>query len=155
MRRTERELGQWEEIRSVLEHCRVCRIGLQDEEGMYIGPLNFGWEMQGEELNLYFHSAREGRKLRAIATNPQVAFEMDTGHRLMPSEEPCGWSFRYESLIGNGVAQLVEDPAEKCRALSLLMRCQTKSAFSFTPQQAAGVAVIRLRVTRVTGKANR
>lgn len=155
MRRAERAISRFEEMMEVVSRCRVCRIGMRDEEGPYILPLNFGYEVEDGQLVLYFHSAKEGRKLRALAADPLVAFEMDGAHRLLPAEDPCGWGYAYECLTGTGIAQLVEDPQEKCRALALLMRCQTGREFSFAPQQAAAVAVIRLRVQRMTGKARR
>lgn len=155
MRRAELELGSMEEMLGVIKNCKVCRLGLRDEEGPYILPLSFGYEIENGQLILYFHSAREGRKLRAIRQESLVAFEMDGSHELRPAAEPCGWGCGYECLTGTGIAQEVLEPEEKCRALTLLMRHQSGKEFCFTPQQAATVAVIRLRVKSMTGKACR
>ena len=152
MRRAERELADFEQQLKLLARCKVCRLALRDEEGPYLVPLNFGFERQGEQLTLYFHSAKQGRKLRAIAADPLVAFELDTGGRLLEAEQPCGFGYAYECLTGTGRAELVCNIEEKCRALALLMRHQTGRQFVFTPQQAESVAVIRLRVERMSGK---
>ena len=152
MRRGDRAVTTFREQMEILARCRVCRLALRDEEGPYLVPLNFGFTSRGEQLTLYFHSAKEGRKLRAIAADPLVAFELDTDHRLVVADRPCSFGFDYACLTGTGRAELVEDPDEKCRALSLLMYQQTGQLFSFTQQQADAVAVIRLRVERMTGK---
>ena len=77
MRRKDREIIDIEQIRDIIEKCKVCRLAMQDEEGLYLVPLNFGYEFEKESLALYFHSAKEGRKLRAIQKNSKVCFEMD------------------------------------------------------------------------------
>ena len=79
MRLAKREVRETEELRWILEDCDVVRIGLTDEEGMFIVPVNFGYELSEQDgkrkLTLYIHSAREGRKAEAFAKMPDVALE--------------------------------------------------------------------------------
>ncbi len=152
MRREDREVKEFDAILKIVAACKVCRLALWDEEGPYIVPLNFGYEVKGGRLTLYFHSAKEGRKLRALAAEPRAAFEMDGGHRLIEAERACGYGYAFESVVGSGRAALVSDPEEKRRALALLMRHQTGREFSFGDAEAAAVAVIRLEVERLSGK---
>ena len=63
MRRKEREVVKSEEIAEVLDSCKVCRLGVQDEDGVYIVPLNYGYVMENGVLTLYFHGAKEGKKM--------------------------------------------------------------------------------------------
>ena len=42
MRRKDREITDGEKIREIIEGCDCLRLGLCDDEGMYIVPLNFG-----------------------------------------------------------------------------------------------------------------
>ena len=42
MRRSEREITDPEKLRQILDACKVCRIAMQDEQGLYLVPLNFG-----------------------------------------------------------------------------------------------------------------
>ena len=62
MRLAKREVRETEELRWILEDCDVVRIGLTDEEGMFIVPVNFGYELSEQDgewkLTLYIHSAR-------------------------------------------------------------------------------------------------
>ena len=155
MRRSDREITDRREIAAILSRCRVCRLAMADEAGLYIVPLNFGWTLEGDRLTLYFHSAREGRKLRAIRQHPAVAFEMDGGHQLVEGPVPCAYGYRYESVTGAGRAEILEDPAEKRAALAILTRCVTGKEFSFTDQMARSVAVIRITADWYTAKARR
>ena len=66
MRLKKREVTDKKVLGEILEECDVVRIGAVDEEGMFIVPVNFGYDFDtGEEttrLVLYFHGAAEGRK---------------------------------------------------------------------------------------------
>lgn len=152
MRRAEREVTDPKVLLQMIEACRVCRLGLADQQGIYIVPMNFGYEYEEGKLTLYFHSAKEGRKISAIAASPQVGFEMDGNHQLITAPSACGHSYGYESIIGNGTAQIVEDIAEKKKALKLLMQHQTGEVFSITDQMANQVAVLKVEVYAFTGK---
>ena len=59
MRRQKREVTSPEELRRILEKCQILRIGAMDEEGMFVVPVNYGFEWE-DELLRYFHSAKEG-----------------------------------------------------------------------------------------------
>ena len=59
MRRKEREVTDIKEIREVLDSCKVCRLGIADEGGAYIVPLNYGYRLEDGVLTLYFHGAKE------------------------------------------------------------------------------------------------
>ena len=87
MRRSDRMITDREEIVDVLDSCKVFRMAVHDEEGMYIVPLNFGYTYEEDVLKLYFHSAGEGRKVDALAADPKVAIEMDTDHYLVEGQK--------------------------------------------------------------------
>lgn len=42
------------------------RFGTQDAEGMFIVPVNYGYDLTEGQLTLYLHSAREGRKAGGV-----------------------------------------------------------------------------------------
>ena len=50
MRRKDREVTDKKEIQRILETCKVCRIGLPEEDGVYIVPAGavFPW-LQGRK----------------------------------------------------------------------------------------------------------
>ncbi len=83
MRRADREVKDCKEIHQILESCKVCRLGIMDEGKVYIVPMNYGYEYEEGKLVLYFHGAREGKKLRLLGENPSVGIEMDGEHELV------------------------------------------------------------------------
>ena len=78
---------------------------------------------------------------------------MDCGHALMESDVPCGYGYRFQSVMGCGLAQEVTDVAEKKAGLSCLMAHQTGKAFSFTDREAEQVTVCRVLVQELSAKA--
>lgn len=67
MRRSDREITDFQELITVMRGCDVCRLALHDEPYPYILPLNFGLEVDGEAVRLYFHGANTGTKYDLIA----------------------------------------------------------------------------------------
>ena len=62
MRRKDRQITDLEQIMAMVKACKVIHIGMVDADGKpYVVALNFGAELQGQELVLYFHSALEGK----------------------------------------------------------------------------------------------
>ncbi len=117
MRRREKEIHDPAALRVLLERAVVCRLAFADRDEPYLVPVLFA--LDGGRL--YVHSAREGRKMEILRRNPRVCFEVEGETRLLPAERPCDWSLRYRSVIGRGRASLVEEPAERRRALDLLV----------------------------------
>ena len=153
MRRKDRHITQADRILSIIDGCSVCRIAMQDGEGLYIVPLSFGYEYSGvDNIKLYFHSANEGRKLRAITARPDVAFEMDCMEGITQGDTACAYSCAYKSITGTARASIVCDTEEKQRALSLIMEHTAKKHFDFNSEQAAHVAIIRLDVKSISAK---
>lgn len=152
MRRKDREIKDIHQILQMMDQCDVCRIGVIDEQGMYIVPMNFGYIYDHEQLVIYLHSAKEGRKYRAFHQFPEVIFEMDCGHELIEAETACAYSYYYQSVMGNGVIHEVSDMTEKKQALSCLMKHQTGKDFIFNEKMASGVAVFKLTVTSYSAK---
>lgn len=152
MRRKDREITSVEEMVYVLNACKVGRLAMVDGNVPYIVPMNFGVEQEGKSIIVYVHCAKEGRKLDILSRNSNVCFEADCEHGFLESDIPCGYSFTYASVIGEGTAQILTTPEEKCHGLSVILKHQTGKDFSFTEAQAQTVTVIRLRLETVSGK---
>lgn len=152
MRRREREVTETNELLQILGQCKVCRIAMRDDAGLYVVPMNFGYEYADQQLTLYFHSAKTGRKLDAMRQNPEVCFEMDCGHRLITGDTPCAYGYSFQSIVGNGTAEVLADPEQKKKGLALLMRHQTGASFAIDESMAETVCVFRITATSFTGK---
>lgn len=153
MRRKDREVVDFEQIYSIMEQCDCCRLGLNEEGGAYILPLNFGLSREEKAITLYFHGANTGKKLDLIRQKPEAGFEMDTGHGLLEGESACQYSFFYRSVIGKGRVSIVEDPGEKIRGLEAIMEHYSPGRqWDFPAAALERIAVIRLEVTQLTCK---
>ena len=151
MRRKDREVADFNEMIDIIKKCDVCRIALNDEGFPYIVPLNFGLDVQGEQVFLYFHAAMTGRKLDLIARDNRAAFEMDCGHKLVLYEEEMNCTMEYESVIGRGTIEMVPEE-EKYEALKILMRQYHAEDFPFNTDMIRVTAVLKMTVTGMTGK---
>ena len=151
MRRKDREITDFQEILAVMEKCDVCRIALHDGDFPYIVPLNFGLDVQGEQVFFYFHAAAEGKKLELIARDNRAAFEMDCGHSLILDEPHMSCTMAYESVMGRGTIELVPEE-EKHSALKILMRHYHAEDFAFNTAPIKVTTVLKMTVTDLTAK---
>lgn len=151
MRRSDREIKSFEEIIEVMEKCDVCRIALYDGEYPYIVPLNFGMEVSGGKVTLYFHGAVEGRKYELMERDNRACFEMDCSHRLVTEEESGNCTMEYESVMGRGRMETVPEE-EREKALKLLMKHYHREDFAFNRSVVPKTRLFRLTVEELTGK---
>ena len=153
MRRKDREVTDFDKIENIICRCTCCRIGFYDDGEVYIVPLNFGYEAKGDTFIFYFHGAKEGRKIDLIKKNPVVGFEMDTNYALNEADLACGYSARFQSIIGNGVVGIVSEIEEKKLGLSLLMEHNTgKKNWNFDDKMVNAAAIFKLEVTKMSCK---
>ena len=151
MRRSDREITDFDEIVEIIKKCDVCRLALHDEEYPYILPLNFGMRIEDGKIVLYFHGANEGKKYALIEKNNKVSFEMDCGHRLVMDDEKMSCTMEYESVIGQGIIEKVSDE-QKYDALMVLMRQYHQEDFPFNQNIMPQTTVLKLTVNSYTAK---
>ncbi|MDD4773104.1 MAG: pyridoxamine 5'-phosphate oxidase family protein [Eubacteriales bacterium] len=152
MRRKDHEINDYTEIIKIISRCAVCRIAMADNGIPYIIPMNFGYEAANNKLTLFFHSAAEGKKIDILRKNNIVCFEADCGHRLIEGESACGYGYRYQSVIGEGIAAFITDTGEKQRALSLILKHQTGKSFCPGEIPADNLTVFKITVNTISGK---
>ena len=79
MRRSDREIHDLNELKEIVQKADACRIAFATDGAPYIVTLSFGYKWE-EHLVLYFHGAKEGRKIDLLKKNNLVCFEMDIEH---------------------------------------------------------------------------
>jgi nitroimidazol reductase NimA-like FMN-containing flavoprotein (pyridoxamine 5'-phosphate oxidase superfamily) len=151
MRRSDREVKEFEDIVAIMKKCDVCRIALNNDGYPYILPLNFGLHIEGNKIELYFHGAMEGTKYVLMEKDNRVSFEMDCEHRLVTEMESGSCTMEYESVIGQGRMEILSDD-EKYDALCILMKHYHQEDFSFNKAIMPHTKVFKLVVENVTGK---
>ncbi len=150
--RREREITDLREIERILATAKYAHIGLVDGDEPYVVPMNYGYTLEDGQLTLYLHGAMRGRKLDVMRRNPKVCFTLECDVQPFDGDVACRYGLAYSSVMGVGTAEILEDPADKQFGLSCLMKTQTGQEFSFTEKMVSVVSVIRIRVTRFTGK---
>ncbi len=150
MRNAKKEIIDQDDLHRILDEAMVMHLGMLDGDRPYVVPLNFARE--GDEL--WFHAAKVGHKLDCLRAAPAVCVEVDHFSRLRTGPRACDdWSSSYESVIGFGTAEIVEDVAEKLRGLRGLMRKYSgREDWQFSDASVRGTAVVRIRLDSLTGK---
>jgi uncharacterized protein len=153
MRRADREVRERGDLAAILEKADACRIAFAIGGEPYIVAMNYGFEWNGELPLLYFHCAREGRKLEAMRANPRVCFELDADHQLATGDSPCGWGMRYASIVGYGILSELKGEAERRAGLDSVMRHYGwDGAASYAEGPLMATTVLRLDVSELSGK---
>ncbi len=156
MRRKKNEMTDQAEVEAVLQKAEVLHLALNAAEAPYVLPLSFGFEPG----RIYFHCAREGRKLELLRADGRVGFVVETDVRLKePAEsdepgEPCEYGLRYKSVIGTGTARIVEDPEERVHALQLIMNHYAPGDWHFKDHKLAITTVVCIDILEMSGKNN-
>lgn len=153
MRRKDREVTNPKKITEIIQSCHCCRLGFCDHGSAYIVPLNFGYEENEKERIFYFHGANEGRKVELIKQGESVGFEMDSCYTLCEAENACGYSARFQSIIGTGLISIIEEPQEKIHALNTIMFHYTgKRTWNYPKEALNTVCVFKLKVLELSCK---
>lgn len=152
MRRTDRAQDRSFSL-SVIDRCTHGVMSLSTGEPTpYCLPLSF---VRIEDA-LYFHCAREGRKVDLLRRFPQVCITF-VGEDRPVFAAPAMYTTFFQSAIVTGTASEVTDPAEKTAALRAL--CQKvvpdhMDGFVSALDQSLDVtAVWKVQIAEVTGKA--
>jgi len=154
MRRKDKEISGTDEKLEIIAKCKVCRLGLSENNYPYIIPLNYGYSRDDGKLTLYFHSAPDGRKIDIIRKNNNACFEIDCDTNLIEGENPCNYSYEFKSIIGFGKIVLLSTKDEKIYGLNYLMKQQTGKDIKhgFSENELKNVVVFKIQVDEFSGK---
>lgn len=150
MRRSEREVFDRKEMDLYIDKISICRLGLVDGEEAYVVPLNFG--RIGDDL--YFHSAKEGRKIDLVRRQGRASFEMDLDLGTIMDQDAFRCTNQYVSIIGNGRIVVVDDEKERLEGLEALMRHYHSSDYTFSEKCLSKTSVLRLHIENISCKRN-
>ena len=150
MRRKDRERDA-EFAREVIDRSGHGVVSFCGEGGEpYCVPLSL--VRIGDEL--YFHCAREGRKLDLLRRNPRVC--VCFVGRDEPAAEDAVFTTYFQSAVAEGTAYEVTDPERKIRALRALCGKLTPGGMGefdrAVEKSLAVTAVWAIRMERLTGK---
>lgn len=139
------------EMEAVIGKCPYCMVGLTDDEGHpYVLPMNFAYA----DGCIYLHSGPDGSKVGFLARRPEVCVTFSEGHELvwMHEQMACSYSMKARSVMCRGRVRLIDDLAEKRRALDLMMRHYTDARCGYSDPAVRHVLVWEVRVDQMTGR---
>jgi len=148
MRRRDKEIHDRSSIDAIIRSCKVCRLALSDGRQPYVVPLCFGYDGS----HVYFHGAPEGRKIEIIRRNPRACVEFEVVDGIVEGDEACLWGMKYQSAIGFGTAEILDDPDSRQTALAWIMRQYSDREFAIPEEAASNTCVIRVRLEQISGK---
>ncbi len=153
MRRQDLALTDPTQIDAMIQSCDCFRLAFADGTRPYILPLSFGYERKGDTQVFYYHGAAVGRKVDLSRKLAYAGFELDAKHEVHKSENPCDFSFGYQSVIGEGRIEELTDPQEKMAALRVIMQHYSgKGDWEFPESVLAKTCVFRLTVTELSAR---
>ena len=141
-----------DDIEAILKGCTTCRISMISDGRPYILPMVFGYDYEGDELTLYFHSGLRGKKNDALRANPQICFEMDIeGELIGKGDYGNFYSRAFSCLIGEGRVEYAQTMEERRRGIDRIMLHQTgRSGFDYQPAYLAVAEVFRVHADSFT-----
>ena len=148
MRRADKEVTDRAWMESVIRRSRVCRLAMCDGDQPYVIPICFAYK----DGTLYFHGAREGRKIDCLRQNPKVCVEFDVDAELVPGETASAFTMKYRSVIAFGVASFIEELDAKREALDVLMSHYSDGSWTYPDEAVRGVCIWKVEVEHMTGK---
>ncbi len=148
LRRKEKEIKSRNKIYKIIKQSRVCRLAMVDKDMPYIVPMNFGYKNKC----LFFHCAKQGKKIDLIKKNNNVCFEFDQLIKIKKTKLACSWGLEYKSVIGSGKAFFLNDKKEKKQALDIIMAQYSGRKFEYSDEMLESITIIKVIIDKMTGK---
>lgn len=149
MRRNRQALSA-EECSAVLMKGTCGVLALSGDDGYpYAVPLSYGYD----NGILYFHCAKHGHKLDAIAKNPKASFCVIDQDQIVPEE----YTSYFRSVIAFGKIQVIERELEKRTAIEMLALRYAPNDDALHRQKTidrewAPLCMLKMTVEHLTGK---
>ncbi|WP_027417223.1 pyridoxamine 5'-phosphate oxidase family protein [Aneurinibacillus terranovensis] len=160
MRRTVGEMNDPAEIEKFLHTARVGYLGLVDNEGTYVVPLNFVWH----EGYLYFHGSQDGRKIDALNHPATVCFTVAEEYGTIADPIPAHTDTAYKSVMVFGKPERVASLDEATEVLQAMLDKYVPGYYpaslaqshvdKYRSNMGSRTVVYRIIPEHVTGKSN-
>ena len=150
VRRKDKEITDIGTLNKILNSAKFMTIALSKNDQPYLVSLSYGYDENRQCI--YFHCAREGRKLEYIKANDVTSGQvmLDYGY----SQGEC--THLYASVHFRGRISLISDLDEKRRAFECMIRQlddKPEDLISqIKPDKLTNTVVGRIDITHITGK---
>jgi len=156
LRRLDREIKDQKALRQLLNHAQYFVMSMADGGEPYSVPL--GYVYDEEENTIYFHCAKDGKKIEYLKKNPRV-----WGVVVIDEGIQAGACVNlYASTMFSGRVEWVNDTAEKRKAMNLFaerlsadvdgVKQRLDKIFGGGDAVLTGVVFGKIKVEELTGK---
>jgi nitroimidazol reductase NimA-like FMN-containing flavoprotein (pyridoxamine 5'-phosphate oxidase superfamily) len=136
----------------ILDEGLVCHLGFSMDGQPYVIPTMFA--RVGEFI--YFHGSAASRTLRGAASGIAVCLTVTLSDGLILARSVFNHSMNYRSVVVLGHASLIDDPAEKLRALlaftEKLIPGRWNDARHPNEKELKATSILKLPLTEVSAK---
>jgi nitroimidazol reductase NimA-like FMN-containing flavoprotein (pyridoxamine 5'-phosphate oxidase superfamily) len=143
LRRMDKAITELSAVKAILQEAKFVTLALSLNDEPYLATLSHGFD---EERNcIYFHCAKEGRKIDVMKANPCVWGQalVDGGYQ----QGSCDHLYRTAQF--HGTVFFVEDATEKKHALEVLIRHLDENPEAVIAKQITAASLNRVLIGRV------
>ena len=151
LRRKDKEITDEAEVKAILLETRYVTIAMSLDNEPYLATLSHGYD-EGSKC-IYFHCAREGKKVDILKTNPHIWGQalVDKGYQ----QGSC--DHLYKTAQFHGRVTFVEDQEEKEHALRVMIRHLDDApekiiSEQITPHSTGRILIGRIDIDHMSGK---
>jgi nitroimidazol reductase NimA-like FMN-containing flavoprotein (pyridoxamine 5'-phosphate oxidase superfamily) len=141
-----------ETVHAILDQGFVCHIGFVVEGQPFVIPTNYA----RIDETLYIHGSSASRMLRTLAGGVNICVTVTHVDGLVLARSAFHHSVNYRSVVALGVATMIEDPAEKMRALEAFTNHVMPGRWNDiripTEQELKATSVLALPLNEVSAK---
>lgn len=152
VREANRAVYDREAIYKILDEGFVCHVGFATEGQPYVIPTMYA--RIGDAL--YVHGSAASRMLRGLSAGLPVCITVTLMDGLVLARSVFNHSMNYRSVVTLGQAQLIDDPAEKLRALQAftekLIPGRWNDARQPNERELKATSILRLPLTEASAK---
>jgi nitroimidazol reductase NimA-like FMN-containing flavoprotein (pyridoxamine 5'-phosphate oxidase superfamily) len=152
VREANRAVYDREVIYRILDEAFVCHVGFAVDRQPFVIPTMFA--RVGDFV--YFHGSAASRMLRGLSSGSPVCLTVTLLDGVVLARSVFNHSMNYRSVVALGNATVIEDPAEKLRALQTftekLIPGRWNDARQPNEKELKATSILRLPLTEVSAK---
>jgi nitroimidazol reductase NimA-like FMN-containing flavoprotein (pyridoxamine 5'-phosphate oxidase superfamily) len=152
VREANRAVYDREAIYKILDEGFVCHVGFAAEGQPFVIPTMFA--RIGDFI--YFHGSAASRMLRGLSAGLPVCITVTLSDGLVLARSIFNHSMNYRSVVALGQATVIDDPAEKLRALQALAEKLIPGRWNDARQpnekELKATSILKLPLTEVSAK---
>jgi nitroimidazol reductase NimA-like FMN-containing flavoprotein (pyridoxamine 5'-phosphate oxidase superfamily) len=149
MRIKEKEITDRKELDQIIRNSLICHLSCSLNDQPYVVPLSFGYDGNA----VYFHTAKNGKKIKFLLVNPRVCLAFESEVKLQTDPDlACNWTFHFKSVIAYGTVEELIDPGSRTNAIKQIMLHYSDKDWEISDKELSRTKLWRVKLDEITGK---